>query len=299
MHPILWSFPEAWPVVGGFPIRSFSVMVLLGVLAAAWWIKRQLFSGGTPEDDDAYDHLLRNSLITGFLGARLTYVAIHPEVFDGKDLFDRAVTLIAVWQGGIVSYGGFFGGTFGMWMWCKARKFSFAKLADVMAPALILGQVFGRIGCLLVGDDHGSVWRDGPEWLVVRFPDIPHSLIDRTLFATPGDAFTLPLHPSQIYLSVMNLVIFLVVINIYRRRRYDGQTMAWTMALYAIGRFLVEFSRGDFAARGGFDLSDADAIQAQSFLSTAQLWGILTLGLAIWAMNRLRRASGPDPGSTT
>lgn len=281
MHPIIWSFPEAWPLVGGFPIRSFSLMVLLGVLAGAWWIRRELFPGKTPEDNQAYDHLLRNSLITGFLGARLTYVAIHPEVFDGKDLFDRAVTLIAVWQGGIVSYGGFFGGAVGTWLWGRAHKISFARLADVMIPALILGQVFGRIGCLLVGDDYGSIWRDGPEWLVVRFPDIPHSLI-------PTQLIDQPLHPSQLYLSFMNLVIFVVVVAIYRRRRYDGQTMAWAMALYAIGRYIVEFFRGDFAERGGI-----------GFLSTAQLWGIVTLGLAIWSMKRLGRKTHTDPGITT
>ncbi|MFT7464966.1 MAG: phosphatidylglycerol:prolipoprotein diacylglycerol transferase [Pseudohongiellaceae bacterium] len=282
MHPILWSFPEAWPLVGGFPIRSFSVMVLLGVLAGSWWIRRQLFNSGTKEDDASFDQLMRNSLIAGFLGARLTYVAIHPEVFDGKDLFDRTVTLIAVWQGGIVSYGGFFGGTVGMWMWCRAKKFSFAKLADVMGPALILGQAFGRIGCLLVGDDHGSLWVDGPEWLVVRFPDIANSLIPRELIGQP-------LHPSQIYLSLMNWVIFFVVAAIYRRRRYEGQTVAWAMALYAIGRFTVEFTRGDFAARGGFSLGDSANIEAQSFLSTAQLWSVITLGIALAAMVKLRQ----------
>lgn len=284
MHPILWSFPDAWPLVGGFPIRSFSVMVLAGVLAASWWTRRQLFNSGSDEDDRAFDHLLRNSLIAGFLGARLTYVAIHPEVFDGKDLFDRAVTLIAVWQGGIVSYGGFFGGTVGMWMWCRARKFSFARLADVMAPALILGQVFGRIGCLLVGDDHGSIWSDGPEWLVVHFPDIPHSLIPRELIGQP-------LHPSQLYLSLMNLTIFIIVAARYRSRRYEGQTTAWTMALYAVGRFLVEFTRGDFAARGGFELTNSATIEAQSFLSTAQIWSVITLALAVWAMVKLRHRS--------
>ena len=281
MHPIIWSFPETWPLVGGFPLRSFSLMVLLGVLAGAWWIRRELFPGKTPEDNQAYDHLLRNSLITGFLGARLTYVAIHPEVFDGKDLFDRAVTLIAVWQGGIVSYGGFFGGAVGTWLWGRAHKISFARLSAVMIPALILGQVFGRIVCLLVGDDYGSIWRDGPEWLVVRFPDIPHSLI-------PTQLIDQPLHPSQLYLSFMNLVIFVVVVAIYRRRRYDGQTMAWAMALYAIGRYIVEFFRGDFAERGGI-----------GFLSTAQLWGIVTLGLAIWSMNRLGRKTHTNPGTTT
>ena len=87
----------------------------------------------------------------------------------------------------------------------------------------------------------------------------------------------------------MNLVIFLIVATRYRWRRYEGQTVAWTMALYAVGRFLVEFTRGDFAARGGFSLADSSTIEAQSFLSTAQVWSVITLGIAIWAMVKLRR----------
>ena len=60
----------------------------------------------------------------------------------------------------------------------------------------------------------------------------------------------MPLHPSQIYLSLMNLVIFLVLVAIGRKRRYDGQVFAWGLILYAVGRFLVEMTRGDDVARG-------------------------------------------------
>lgn len=275
MHPILWRFPEAWPLVGGFPIRSFSVMVLLGVLAACWYLRGKLFRKGDPEDDRAFDHLLRNVLLLGFLGARLTYVAIHPGVVTSQpDLFSKAVALIAVWQGGIVSYGGFFGGALGAWLWARRHRLGMPALADVLAPALALAQVFGRIGCLLVGDDHGAPW-DGP-W-AITFSGVPDSLI-------PPELVGVPLHPAQVYLSLMNLVIFSATAWLYPRRRFDGQVLCAVMGLYAVGRFTVEMTRGDDAARGIYGA-----------FSTSQWWSLVTLAMAIALWLRWRRGPRTEP----
>lgn len=276
MHPILYQFPQSWPLVGGFPIRSFSVMVLIGVLAAAWWVNRRFHQEGLSAEG-ALDHLLRNTLILGFIGARLTYVAIHPEAYSS------IIDLVAVWKGGIVSYGGFFGGALGAWFFARKRQIGFLQLGDICVPALVLAQVFGRVGCLLVGDDHGSPW-DGP-W-AVTFPSIEGGLI-------PPELVGVPLHPSQIYLSLMNLVIFLALIPVYHRRSRYGQVMVMGMLLYAIGRFSVEFTRGDDQARGIYGA-----------LSTAQWWSLATAALALLAWFILRSrpplqapAAAPEPSA--
>jgi phosphatidylglycerol:prolipoprotein diacylglycerol transferase len=266
VHPILYRFPEAWPLVGGWPIRSFSVMVLIGVLIAAWWLRQKLFAERTEENDRKFDSFLWRCLVVGFIGARLTYVAVHPEVYHGF------LSLFAFWEGGLVSYGGFFGGALGGLWFCKSVGMKPAVLGDVALPALTLGQVFGRVGCLLVGDDHGAPW-DGP-WSVT-FTGVPDSLI-------PPDLVGVPLHPSQIYLSLMNVVIFATAAWLYRRRRFDGQVMAVTMMMYAVGRFLVEYTRGDFEARGMF-----------SGLSTAQWWSFATFALAAVLALRFRGAARP------
>ncbi len=260
MYPILFRFPEAWPIVGGFPLRSFSVMVLVGVLMAAWWAGRALKKQGV-EAPGAVDHLLRNALIAGFLGARLLYLVVHPEAYHSL------ISLIAVWEGGIVSYGGFFGGAFGAWLFARAWKIPFTRLGDGVLPALFLGQVFGRIGCLLVGDDHGAPW-DGP-W-AVTFTGVPESLI-------PPDLVGVPLHPSQIYLSLMNLVLFLVCVAVGKRRSFDGQVFGLGLILYAIGRFLVEMTRGDDTARGIYGA-----------LSTSQWVSVGTAVIGVAMLVRLR-----------
>lgn len=256
MHPYLFKIPYF-----DWPVRSFSVMVLTGVLIAAWWLTGALRRQGV-EGEGVLDHLLRNCLLLGFLGARLTYVIVHPEVYR------NVVSLVAVWEGGLVSYGGFFGGALGAWLFARKRGIPFARLGDAMLPALALGQVFGRIGCLLVGDDYGAPF-DGA-W-AITFPKIEGSLM-------PPDLIGVPLHPSQIYLSLMNVVIFGTTAWLYRRRRFDGQVLGTGMILYAVGRFLIEYTRGDDAARGYWGA-----------LSTAQWTGIATVVAGVLVLVLQRR----------
>ncbi len=274
MHPILYRFPDSIPLLGGNALRSFSVMVLIGVLMAAWWTGRALRAQGV-NHPGAVDHLTRNALIFGFIGARMLYLVVHPEAYE------NLVSLIAVWKGGIVSYGGFFGGALGAWFFARRWKIPFARLGDGALPALFLGQVFGRIGCLLVGDDHGAPW-DGA-W-AITFSGVPDSLI-------PADLVGIPLHPSQIYLSLMNVVLFLTCITIARRRKFDGQVFGIGLILYAIGRFLVEMTRGDDGARGIYGA-----------FSTSQWVSIGTAVIGILMLIRLRngpltQGCTPPPGA--
>jgi phosphatidylglycerol:prolipoprotein diacylglycerol transferase len=269
MHPYLFK-------IGDFPIRSFSVMVLIGVLCAAWWVTGALRRQGV-EGEGVLDHILRNALLLGFLGARLTYVLVHPEVYR------NVISLVAVWQGGLVSYGGFFGGALGAWLFARRRGIPFARLGDALFPALALGQTFGRIGCLLVGDDHGKPW-DGP-W-AITFPRVEGSLM-------PDELIGVPLHPAQLYLSLMDLLLFLSMAWLYRRRRFDGQVLGTGMLLYAVGRSLIELTRGDDEARGFWGA-----------LSTAQWISLATFaaGILLLVVQRRRPATtgmrGAAPAGT-
>ena len=258
MHPILFHLTLPW--IGVVPIKSFGVMVMLGVIAGSLWLGRALRRVGVTDKDAASD-LVTWAVITGLLGARLTYIVIHP------DSVESPLDVIALWKGGIVSYGGFFGGAVGMIWWARKKKLPLARVADCIGPALFLGQAFGRVGCFLVGDDYGKPW-DGP-W-AVRFPDIEGSLIPRELI-------NVPLHPSQLYLCLMNLVIFSSMAWLFARRRWEGQVAVTTMFLYAAGRFLIEYTRGDDAARGIFGV-----------FSTAQWWSVATAVLTLILYLRIR-----------
>jgi phosphatidylglycerol:prolipoprotein diacylglycerol transferase len=123
------------------------------------------------------------------------------------------------------------------------------------------------VGCFLVGDDYGSRW-NGP-W-AVRFPRIEGSLI-------PDDLINVPLHPSQLYLCLMNVLIFSSMAWLFSRRRWEGQVAVTTMFLYSVGRFLIEYTRGDDEARGIYGV-----------FSTSQWWSLVTAVLALIVYVRIR-----------
>lgn len=250
MYPILFKIPV--PGLGELPIRSFGMLVMLGVIVGAFWLGRALrrLAVGGP---DTVSDLVTVAVLAGLLGARWLYLAIHPDSWRGP------ISLIALWDGGIVSFGGFLGGALGVIWFARRKRLALPTLIDTMLPALFLGQVFGRIGCFLVGDDYGAPW-DGP-W-AVAFPKPEGGLI-------PDELVGVPLHPSQLYLSALNVVIFLVGAAVLARRRFAGQAGATVLLLYGVGRFLVEFTRGDDLARGFLGP-----------LSTGQWWSLATLVLA-------------------
>jgi len=267
VHPILFKIFD-------HPITTFGVMVMFGVVAASLWLGGALRRLGV-EQRDAVGDLVTATLISGFLGARILYLIIHPEAYHGL------LSIVALWEGGIVSYGGFFGGALGGVWFARRHHLPFVRLGDAVLPALALGQAFGRVGCLLVGDDYGRPW-DGP-W-AVTFSRLEGGLI-------PNHLVGVPLHPSQIYLSLMNLAIFGITAWLFARRRFDGQVLTATMLLYSVGRFLIEYTRGDDVERGSLGA-----------LSTAQWWSLGTAVLAVVLMLRFaararKSAASAEPGA--
>ena len=275
MFPHLFEIPTPF---GELPIRSFGLMVLLGAVAGLVYLQYAFRRLGVPGEDPLGAAAVR-ILLCGFIGARMLYLVVHPDAARG------ILAPIAVWEGGLVSYGGFFGGAFGAWLFARKVKLPLLRLGDAILVALVLGQVFGRIGCLLVGDDHGRPW-DGP--LAITFPSAGVDPATGLKYGPEGSLFPrqwldVPVHPSQLYLSAMNLVLFLVGARLFTRKRFDGQVASVLMMLYAVGRFSIEYTRGDDQARGVYSVAALD-------LSTAQ-WislAVFAIGVILYGRQRKR-----------
>jgi len=106
------------------------------------------------------------------------------------------------------------------------------KTADVLAPSIALGNVFGRIGCLLNGCCYGRAC--SLPW-AIRFP-ADH--------VTRG----LPVHPTQIYDALLNFALYLGLAWLFRHKKFNGQVFATCLIGYAIFRSIVEYFRGDYPA---------------------------------------------------
>jgi phosphatidylglycerol:prolipoprotein diacylglycerol transferase len=155
-------------------------------------------------------------------------------------------------------YGGFVGGLVaaGLFFW-RHPALRFWQVADLCAPAIALGQAIGRIGCFMAGDDYGSP--TSVPWAVV-FTDPDAARIG-------GAPLGVPLHPVQLYESVFCFLLFVVLVWLARRRHRDGDIIVAYTVIYAVGRFLLEFVRGDVDR--GFVFG--------GLLSTSQLIAVLLL----------------------
>jgi len=192
-------------------------MIALALLICTIWLyidsSRQ---GYNPE------HILEVVVIaalSGLLGARLLYVAQHWSYYSS-----RWLEIFFTRYEGLSYLGALFGGTLAVFLWCRWRKISFLKLADLMAPYMALGYAIGRVGCFLNGCCYGKV--SSVAWA------LPAAMVDNQLR-----------HPVQLYAAVGALIIFVILKLIRPVRPFVGFTTISLFALYGVLRFITEFFR--------------------------------------------------------
>ncbi len=257
MHPIAFD-------LGGYQVRWYGVMLALGFYAGFWTASRRaLREGIAPAQIMDLGPWL---MLGGIFGARTLYVTTYWDDLMARPLFPNApwTEIFMVQRGGLVFYGGLLGaslGTIGFAWW---KKIPLWKLTDVLAPSIALGYVFGRIGCLLNGCCYGRACH--LPW-AIAYPEFHET--------HPEHEAAIPVHPSQIYDSLLSLALYLTLAWLYRRKKFDGQIFALYLMCYAATRSFVELFRGDY-----------DAAHRHGGLTPAHLVsvGIFATGVLIYAL---------------
>ena len=177
--------------VVGLPIRSYGVMVLLGVLSGVWLATYRARRMGV--DPDKILSLATRMFFFGFLGARLFYVIeFWDDQFAHENLRQTLIAIVNFTEGGLVVYGSLIGALLAAWLYLRRQKLPILAVADLIAPSLLLGLAFGRIGCLLNGCCFGNVC-DTP--LAITFPRTSSSVQG----ATESPPFQFQLQSGQLH----------------------------------------------------------------------------------------------------
>jgi len=211
VHPIAFK-------LGSFTIHWYGVMMALAFIAGLWTAmrraRREKISGETIADVTLW------LMIGAILGARFVYVTTYwKEEFADQPLSE----IFMIQHGGLVYYGGLIGAAIAGIIYIRWKKLPLWKIADIVAPSIALGSMFGRTGCLLNGCCYGRP--TGLPW-GIRFPaDHP----------TGG----VPVHPTEIYDGLLNLVLYFFLAWMFRRKKFDGQIFATYLLCYAITRSFV------------------------------------------------------------
>ena len=287
MHPILFKVPFF-----DFPITTFGLMVVLGFIAASHvFVKINLRYTSDPREWHPRLDAVPMWVLAGvILGARLMYVIVEMGQGSavGQHFMDNPLRILFIHEGGLVMYGGAFGAILAGWFGTRRHGLPFVQCLDVGLLCAFLGLAIGRIGCLLVGDDFGSIV---PEHLAhLPFPitlQVPEILPEGSLFG-PGNAGQI-LWATQPWMSLNGLMLFGTGTWLLHRRRYVGQLSLQLLSLYAVNRYAIESFRGDSIRGLWFD----------GAFSTSQLIScvVFVVCVGLLVRHRGRTDSGAQPPS--
>lgn len=202
-----------------FEIRYYGLLYVLSFIIAYYLIKHLAKEKKLGLNEDDVADLILYVLIGVVVGARVFYVVFYNLPFYARNPLE----VFAVWHGGLSFHGGLIGAIAAGWYFCRRKKISFYKIADIAVIPASIGLALGRIGNFMNGELYGRI-ADVP-W-AVKFPD--------------AEGFR---HPSQIYESIKNIVIFAILWIIKDKKLPDGFLFWAFVTLYSIFRFTIEFVR--------------------------------------------------------
>lgn len=207
---------------GPITVYGYGLMIGIGIIAA--FLVADYRAKKMNLSSDRIFTLALLCVAGGLVGAKLFYVLTQLK----EVLTDPKVTLSPF--DGFVVYGGIIGGILSGFLYCRITHINFFKYFDLVMPSVALAQGFGRIGCHLAGCCYGMETK-GP--LGIIFP--------ATGLAPAG----VPLVPTQLISSGLDFIHFFVLLFIAMHKKTDGQVAGFYLIFYSVGRFVLEFYRGD------------------------------------------------------
>lgn len=255
MYPILIQ-------LGSFQLRTYGVIVALSFLLALWLSAREAKRKGL--DPALIQDFAFYAFLGGIAGARIYFVVFS----DPAYFLDRPWEILAVWHGGLGVIGALIGGLLTALWYCRKKNLSFWRLADVLAPGIILGQAAGILACLATGDSYG---RPTDLAWAITYTD-PRAMAPRNI----------ALHPVEFYEMAAYFLVFLIVWSARAKSKFEGSVFLTYLAGYGVARLFVEFFRGN------------PAIFAWG-IPAAQVFGVALLFLSIAGFFVLRARADRAP----
>ena len=224
--------------VFGFEIAFYGVLIGIGVLAGimmAAYMAR--VTGQNPEE---YWDFAIYAVIFSIVGARIYYV-----IFAWDFYRDDLLGIFKLRNGGLAIYGGVIAAFITLFVYCRIRKRNPLLMGDTCMPGLILGQAIGRWGNFMNREVFGEYY-DGLFSMqlpveAVRARDIS----DNIAAHIPQGANYINVHPTFLYESVWNLLVFAALLCYRKHKKFHGELCLLYFAGYGLGRFFIEGIRTD------------------------------------------------------
>ncbi len=298
----MWQELFRIPILGwrDIPVYGYGLMLVLGVILAISLAKALARRRGI--DPELFVNAGLLAMLSGVVGARLSHVLENSsEYFNSQSTLGQSVWRAAnISSGGLTYYGGFILATGALLWYGRRKRVSLRVGMDIVAPCLMVGLAFGRVGCLLNGCCYGAAcdlpWAvrfpyhsyayieqvdqgkvRPPDELMLRLPGggrmlAPPEMIknDPDLIAIAGAEHTLAVHPTQLYSTITALLIAAVLLAWMPICKVPGRVFALMLIIEPVTRFILEMLRVEPAVLGPLSFSMVMAIP--QFIAAWILW---------------------------
>ncbi len=218
--------------LGPLTIRYYGIIIAFGLLLAVCYACKRARQFGISVDDltDGVLCIVPFAIIC----ARAYFV-----IFKWEDYADDPITVLYIWKGGLAIYGGVIGAAIGIVVFSLVKKIKVGAVLDIASLGFLIGQSIGRWGNFFnreaFGAETDSFLRMG---LTNRLTGV-----------------TAYYHPTFLYESVWNLIGFVLLHFLSKKRKYDGQIALGYLVWYGLGRTFIEGLRLDSLYWGNFRVS--------------------------------------------
>lgn len=199
--------------LGPIAIYKFGLTIALGILVGYWLVDRE--AGRRGFNRDQLLNLVILAVLGGIIGARIFYILAYAPGY----YLQHPLDMLKIYEGGLSIHGGVMGALLAGWWYTRRARFDFWSSADLLVPGTILAQAIARIGCDIFGVPMTAIWPWGVN-------------VDGNL-----------VHPVQMYETILDLGLFLVLWGKRNRTYYSGQLLVCYLFGYFSIRFIVEFFR--------------------------------------------------------
>ena len=253
--------------IGLYSIRWYGFLISLSVLLGLYISKKLANFRGI--DPNYVSMVLPTLIINSIIGARIYYVLFELRQFTGYNFFTNIKLLnltfqfpsfLAVWEGGIAIHGALIGGSLSIFFFCRSKRISFKTFLDIIIPSVILGQAIGRWGNYFNNEAFG-IPTNLPWKLFIPLINRPFEFEESTFF-----------HPTFLYESIWNFLIFIVLIYIFYRQSKSkliipGIITCTYIITYSFGRFWIEGLRIDSLCLGSIPPFCDGGLKIAQFIS--------------------------------
>lgn len=217
--------------LGPFTIYWYGVIIAFGALLGIYLATREAERLGWNKDTiiDFVVYAIPIAIIT----ARIFYVTFEWERYAGGPFWK----VFAIWEGGIAIHGAVLGGVLTAIVYTRVKKLSFWKLADIIAPSLILGQAIGRWGNFMNQEAHGGPVSEAAYNNFLQY--LPDFIMNQM---TIGGVMY---HPTFLYESIWNILVFIFLLLLRKYNPTRGVIFLNYLIFYSVGRFFIESLRTD------------------------------------------------------